>query len=386
MTEDKSKSLKYWMQPYGLIIIGIFAFDTILEFFQSPLLNINIDNFYTTISNFSVAAYSIGSAVSMIFVFLYVYRGGKNFFAIVFPTIIYFVDEELFSLLNYSGFDFVELIANVMYAAFFFGLTILIYLLAKFAYKNRFTQRVKGSFSKVVLYALMLLVIFTAKSIFWNISNAADRAPKFVHMILGPLGGALPLYFATGLSFCLIVTYFSKYHKKFPVALFPLACFIPFGIATYFTGVVRMLLFYEMDLDYYLVGNILIVSIYIFLASLFGYILSGSSALIPFDTSLVDPVYVKPQAVQMHTTAPQAPLNTVAPQAATSYVNTNVNASITCPNCNARLVANAKFCTSCGMVIEQKKEETVKKRFCTSCGAENKEGDSFCYKCGNRLI
>ena len=61
-----------------------------------------------------------------------------------------------------------------------------------------------------------------------------------------------------------------------------------------------------------------------------------------------------------------------------------------CPNCNAEIADNSKFCSKCGTKIEavakeesKKPEETVK---CIKCGAELKKGAKFCAKCGSSQI
>ncbi|MBR1702253.1 MAG: zinc-ribbon domain-containing protein [Lachnospiraceae bacterium] len=61
-----------------------------------------------------------------------------------------------------------------------------------------------------------------------------------------------------------------------------------------------------------------------------------------------------------------------------------------CPNCNAEIADNSKFCSKCGTKIEavakeeaKKPEETVK---CIKCGTELKKGAKFCAKCGSSQI
>ena len=48
-----------------------------------------------------------------------------------------------------------------------------------------------------------------------------------------------------------------------------------------------------------------------------------------------------------------------------------------CPNCNAPLAANAKFCPECGAKIQEKK-------FCAECGAALTPGAKFCPECGTK--
>ena len=49
----------------------------------------------------------------------------------------------------------------------------------------------------------------------------------------------------------------------------------------------------------------------------------------------------------------------------------------TCPQCNAPLANNAKFCPECGAAIKSGK-------FCTNCGGEIKTGVKFCPECGTK--
>ena len=48
-----------------------------------------------------------------------------------------------------------------------------------------------------------------------------------------------------------------------------------------------------------------------------------------------------------------------------------------CPQCNAPLAANAKFCPECGTKIQEKK-------FCAECGAILMAGAKFCPECGTK--
>ena len=49
----------------------------------------------------------------------------------------------------------------------------------------------------------------------------------------------------------------------------------------------------------------------------------------------------------------------------------------TCPQCNAPLAENAKFCPDCGAAIRAE-------RFCTNCGAKMKADAKFCPDCGTK--
>jgi membrane protease subunit (stomatin/prohibitin family) len=49
----------------------------------------------------------------------------------------------------------------------------------------------------------------------------------------------------------------------------------------------------------------------------------------------------------------------------------------TCPNCNAPLEKNVKFCPECGTAIKAEK-------FCTNCGAKLPIGSKFCAECGTK--
>lgn len=50
----------------------------------------------------------------------------------------------------------------------------------------------------------------------------------------------------------------------------------------------------------------------------------------------------------------------------------------TCPQCNAPLQKNVKFCPKCGEKIRDKKH-------CTECGAELAAGGKFCAECGHKV-
>jgi len=49
----------------------------------------------------------------------------------------------------------------------------------------------------------------------------------------------------------------------------------------------------------------------------------------------------------------------------------------TCPNCNAPLAKNVKFCPECGTAIQADK-------FCTKCGAKLAADAKFCPECGTK--
>ena len=49
-----------------------------------------------------------------------------------------------------------------------------------------------------------------------------------------------------------------------------------------------------------------------------------------------------------------------------------------CPNCNAEISDNSKFCIKCGAGIAQAAEA----KFCIKCGTQIKPGSKFCTKCG----
>ena len=50
----------------------------------------------------------------------------------------------------------------------------------------------------------------------------------------------------------------------------------------------------------------------------------------------------------------------------------------TCPNCEAPLAKNAKFCPECGTRIKSEPH-------CTECGAKLTEGAKFCPECGTKV-
>ena len=51
----------------------------------------------------------------------------------------------------------------------------------------------------------------------------------------------------------------------------------------------------------------------------------------------------------------------------------------TCPECEAPLAANAKFCPECGANLKDKTK-------CTKCGAKLTPGVKFCPECGEKVI
>lgn len=50
----------------------------------------------------------------------------------------------------------------------------------------------------------------------------------------------------------------------------------------------------------------------------------------------------------------------------------------TCPNCNAPLAANVKFCPECGAKIQAQAH-------CTQCGSKLSPGSKFCGECGAKV-
>jgi len=57
-------------------------------------------------------------------------------------------------------------------------------------------------------------------------------------------------------------------------------------------------------------------------------------------------------------------------------------ATITCPNCQATIPADSKFCPNCGTRLQQTQVATVT---CPKCGTENAAGSKFCTNCGTAL-
>ena len=53
--------------------------------------------------------------------------------------------------------------------------------------------------------------------------------------------------------------------------------------------------------------------------------------------------------------------------------------AVICPSCQAENSANAKFCNNCGTPLAKKKA------FCKECGAENEGNAKFCQSCGSKL-
>lgn len=58
------------------------------------------------------------------------------------------------------------------------------------------------------------------------------------------------------------------------------------------------------------------------------------------------------------------------------------SSKIVCPNCNAEVPANSKFCLECGTKIELLAEDEV---LCPACGKKTHKG-KFCMECGASLI
>jgi len=53
--------------------------------------------------------------------------------------------------------------------------------------------------------------------------------------------------------------------------------------------------------------------------------------------------------------------------------------ALSCPNCQAQLPDDAKFCAECGTQVS---EEKPKPRFCLQCGVLLTENAKFCLACG----
>lgn len=70
---------------------------------------------------------------------------------------------------------------------------------------------------------------------------------------------------------------------------------------------------------------------------------------------------------------------------------TPVSEKISCPNCNASVNANAKFCGECGQTVQQKKVPCINcqatinadAKFCGECGTEQIT-EKICEKCGHK--
>ncbi|HOQ08509.1 MAG TPA: zinc ribbon domain-containing protein [Syntrophomonadaceae bacterium] len=61
---------------------------------------------------------------------------------------------------------------------------------------------------------------------------------------------------------------------------------------------------------------------------------------------------------------------------ATEYWRENIRAS--CPNCEAPLASNAKFCPECGAPLKVREN-------CPACGSKVTPGSKFCPECGTKL-
>lgn len=62
-------------------------------------------------------------------------------------------------------------------------------------------------------------------------------------------------------------------------------------------------------------------------------------------------------------------------------------AKLSCPKCGTLNSPSAKFCSSCGAVLQpmQSRQEAPQSIRCSKCGAENKPGSKFCENCGAPL-
>ncbi len=62
---------------------------------------------------------------------------------------------------------------------------------------------------------------------------------------------------------------------------------------------------------------------------------------------------------------------------------------ITSPSCGMAVQKGTRFCTNCGMKLEQIADQTTtsspKQRVCPSCGMEMSDDVLFCTNCGTRL-
>lgn len=62
---------------------------------------------------------------------------------------------------------------------------------------------------------------------------------------------------------------------------------------------------------------------------------------------------------------------------------------ITCPSCGMAVQKGTRFCTNCGMKLEQIADQTTisspKQRVCPSCGMKMSDDVLFCTNCGTRL-
>ncbi|WP_282924050.1 zinc ribbon domain-containing protein [Mediterraneibacter massiliensis] len=68
-----------------------------------------------------------------------------------------------------------------------------------------------------------------------------------------------------------------------------------------------------------------------------------------------------------------------------------IKGTIFCPNCNAEIPEDSKFCNVCGAKIElpeqtaETPEQAPSGRVCSSCGALLEEGQVFCVNCGAKV-
>lgn len=63
-------------------------------------------------------------------------------------------------------------------------------------------------------------------------------------------------------------------------------------------------------------------------------------------------------------------------------VNPSENQMIACQSCHAMIKKGSKFCSECGVKLE---EASKKGKFCPQCGTPAEEGTKFCMECGTKL-
>lgn len=70
----------------------------------------------------------------------------------------------------------------------------------------------------------------------------------------------------------------------------------------------------------------------------------------------------------------------------TAGVNPNKEAQVTCPKCNAKNPASAKFCHTCGKNLKKAEGDTPQgMKKCPKCEANNPQNAKFCSTCGNKM-
>jgi len=71
-------------------------------------------------------------------------------------------------------------------------------------------------------------------------------------------------------------------------------------------------------------------------------------------------------------------------QKTSPFNDMNAELRIACPNCQARILDYAAFCSACGTKLPENRDGMP--TYCGKCGAELCKGENFCTSCGSRII